>query len=435
MYRGISKYLPARIASAFLLLLIPGCISSENAENDTRVDHVISQEGENGPLPLGINGSVWGKGVTGKPVAIPGGVAILSEEGVFALDGTSGDELWRYVAPGSKAFFSTDGSQVVIGNANLDGEESNGIVLDSNSGEVEGAIDMQGDTFSNEKGPVQVFSEFGYGYRLNERRDQLQALSFEGGQELWRTPDPFQCNYYSDLEVYFGDAIASEDLVFANFACAEGATTDGGPSGDEGRRTSGVLALDALDGSEVWRVEEDIKEDVLSARSKFSLSSDGGALIQNRVGLKNDEGFNEESRVFDLENGEEIFTDKNSANSLIDFDVQRESAVIYAREEHAYFRVSTDGTKRDRAQVPAECSVRILEDEAAVLENGILTGCEDSVGTMNEVRWLEWGSDDPGAEVDLGVEYDALTEVIAVPGAVVVAYERDGEPAGVVGLS
>lgn len=420
------------------IVITSGCVISSGEDGDADVEHVLTREGEDRSFPDEAGGVTWKSEVGGTPEPISGGVSIVHEGSLVAMDGYNGSELWRYRNPeaNSDFFFSSDRDQVAIypthGSGNSDDAEKSrsGVLVNTRSGKSEGAVRTRANSASDGKGyPGAQFSEFDDEYRLAEWHDQLQVLSLENGDEVWRD-DSVACAEESELDPFLGNSVVSESVIFVNFTCAEHVTAEG-VRADDGSRVSGVLALDFADGSEIWRVEEEGPEDIVSARSEISLSSDGYFLLQNRTGV-GEEGADEESRVLSVENGEEIFSD---GRRLIDFDSKREQAVLYEREENTYLRVSRDGEEQHRAEITDGCSIGPLYDEAVALENGVLAVCAGTAGSREAVHWSEWDGDDSSAEVDLGVEYDELTDIVAAPGAVVIAYERDGEPAGAVGLS
>lgn len=410
-----------------LIIFVSGCAPVGELQEGIQTDHETAREGKEREYPEKADQVNWKSGATGQLESIPEGVAVASDAKVVALDGENGNQLWRYgrLDGGIQAHVSHPTGEVFVApEAENEDGTTDLFVIDSSTGAIE----------NNFQSSLELnnYSLIGGGFGYSAAMDQVSAYSLASEEEVWRTADTFQCELGSDLDSMFGDFAYTGDVVVASFVCAENISQERGVVGDDGSQSSGVLAVDAVDGDELWRVEEEGDEDILDAGASLSLNLSQDFVLQNRVGVGAEGGLDQSARVLDLRDGEEKFSHEGR---LIGFNAEGGGSVVYDSSSDAFKRLDYQGVEESKAEVPGGCSIGLLDERSVALDDGVLFGCEGPGGVIEELRWLSWEENGSDGLVDLAVEYDEISEVVAVPGSVVAAYARDGEQVGVVGIS
>ncbi|GAA1444439.1 hypothetical protein [Nocardiopsis tropica] len=367
------------------------------------------------------------------------GALVVLDDGVVALDGATGEELWSYRLPYADgvAGGAVDGAAYVTYTEAPEGDAAGPadpvtVLLDPGTGEVAGR-------FALSEEDREEYAGWNAGLRLRWDGPALSGRSVDGREELWsHTPAgvPGQDCLGDEARM------AGDRVVFVH-ACL---VPEGGGAG-----AYAVVGLDAGDGTEVWRHEWETAE---GEKVPFlSVPPTGGGdpvVLLTRWG-----GARHHPPAFlDLDSGEEVAALPEQAResehvSVFEDDVllaDTGGAVVrvddWTEEEVLRVRVLGTGTAEVTDYVlgsGAEGVVLPLAD-AVLLPRMAWTGL--SSGTVPDLMVVPFGDSvtEEGAEgVPVGVrdprgrEYDYKSlDLVAVPGAVAVHAEGADRVEGLV---
>ncbi|MFE1396193.1 PQQ-binding-like beta-propeller repeat protein [Nocardiopsis alba] len=239
-------------AVAVVLLSISACSLSD-------------PEGEPGKLeipeyPEAVSGVGWewrapeGTEITVLP--IPVGVAVLDGEGVTALSGTTGEELWEHHEPGGEVVgrVSDDGDRLSLHVEDSEEGRVRMLLLDAVTGELltealfepdeESTADLR-DSSTPVRGALNSSTEDLWFVREG---DTVYARDLEQGDERWSVSLGEECEDQGSV----GDMAIVEGAVVVSSTCHGGEDELYVESADFSSR---LIALDAESGEELWRDE------------------------------------------------------------------------------------------------------------------------------------------------------------------------------------
>lgn len=432
-----------------------------------------------GPLgeELVVPGSVSGVGWTWQPPegsrfyrlyrGVAGVVAAL-DDGVVAVHGGTGEELWRFRRPGGvvASGVTPDGEAVVVAFREERPWRAGGrmLVLDAATGEIRHDHEFP---LSGEGGAGRPAEELAAlpevrlltsAVRVQPDSTDLVGYALESNEEVWRFSVPSGCTHGPATSAGDGwGALFHPDLVVVPLVCVPGVDDVGeiGP-GTDPDTSSLVVALDAGTGREVWRYEN--TEDAGDTSPDLRASVDGTVLtIAEQFTEDTEYPLSGDGRILDLATGEVLVASvREVADGRDVFQVDGMArtltyAGVLGEGEDAtveYGRLSFDGEVLASAVLPEGVAgrgrgyygpIRNNFDHrttAAVLEDGIVLLTCDRKCREGDARIqgtvLPWDGSGPEENVPLTDHLDPWKPFesdvqLPVPGAVVV-YQADHDP-------
>jgi len=369
------------------------------------------------------------------------GALVGLDDGMVALDGATGGELWSYRLPYADDVVSgaVDGTAYVTytdepGDGRSEPEDPVTVLLDEGTGEVTGRFALS----EEERDSYETWNA---DLRLRWDGGALSGWSVDGGEELWtHTPGTVPGRTcFGDRTLLSGDravhvhaCLASEEPLDA---VAFRELLD---SGDiEG--TYAVVGLDAADGAEAWRHEWEAEPSERVPGLRVPPEGDGGPVVQVDRGGS---GVDPLPEFLDLDTGEEVAVLPDQAR-----DTERQTAsedeVLSAGTRGALV-LADDWTDRGvaRAAVLGPVTTEVTDHFVGSGGKEIVVPLADAVlfpriawtdlssGTVPDLMVVPLGDSvtEAGAEsVPVGVrdghgrEYDYTSlGLVTVPGAVIV---------------
>ena len=387
-------------------------------------------------------------------VAAGAGLVVRIGDGLVAVDGEAGEQLWHYRRSGALAerlLASVDGGTVMVLFA--DGREEGAsagryAVLDAHTGRVR-SEGVRPEPLRDASSQVDLFED---GYVRGDGSSYLTGHSFDSAEETWRLGSPEGCE-----DANTGRTGARSVVVVVHL-CAETWDTD-----------SRVVAvgLDPVDGSEVWRYErgtgrgiQEIKDRGLFTEVRTSGDGDAVALVWESPG---DEGPEGRTAVLDQADGTVIAEGIEEALHRLDRGSDRVS-----RQPNNGFTAEGYLVSSDRSEPPVEYTWNPFDggepmrtapldqqgdSELPLLRAG--AALRDMLVTTEPLYWRDggafagpasltvhgapWGGGEPW-ETEVGfdmhedapvTEWPESTPLLRVPGALAVVH---GGATSVVGL-
>ncbi|MBQ1083519.1 PQQ-binding-like beta-propeller repeat protein [Nocardiopsis sp. B62] len=250
------------------------------------------------PVPDSVSGIGWvweaPEGDHVSRAATAGeGLVVLIGDGVVALNGETGEELWHHRRPGSvtaQLFTSADGATVMLsflpGAGSLDGGALF-VALDAHTGQVRAQDVLPVNIF----GRVPRIDLFDDGYVAHAAGGALTGMDPESFARTWRFQAPEECRTED-----FTSSAGGRDVVATLYECVEPEV--------EGSEIV-ILGLDPADGSEVWRHESSTSrtyEEVHGYHAEVALrtGTDGAVMALHWNSFENEA---QESVVLDQADG------------------------------------------------------------------------------------------------------------------------------------
>ena len=200
-------------------------------------------------VPGSVSGIGWtwqspeGEHVRGA-VAAGAGLVVRVGDGVFALDGRTGEELWHHRRPGADSvqlFAAADGGTVMVSFRDGAGGPLTArfTALDAHTGEVRAQTVRETGMF----GHVRRFDLFEAGYVTQTTERTITGYAPDSFTEAWRFEPPEGCP--------LGEMAERAGMLDVAVVAYECAVEQDGPA------EISVVGLDPADGSEVWRYEHE----------------------------------------------------------------------------------------------------------------------------------------------------------------------------------
>ncbi|WP_150250419.1 PQQ-binding-like beta-propeller repeat protein [Nocardiopsis deserti] len=226
--------------------------------------------------------------------AIPSGVVVSVSDGVIALRGDTGEEIWSYRRVGSTVSGSNvtpNGESVAVsyeadGESGADTAKHNVIVLDSLTGEITSEqvtdftlVDSITPDVSLLEPKPERLGLLTQDHRLTLGRNgednlTLRAIGLSSGEEEWEQYDVFQPNNQGQ-EFLPGELATTEDTVIVTGNFADPAETMSDLDAVQ-KHTAVIMGLDSESGEEVWRVEHELDAPVTYRDIELSTYPDSG---------------------------------------------------------------------------------------------------------------------------------------------------------------
>ncbi|WP_152487014.1 outer membrane protein assembly factor BamB family protein [Nocardiopsis halotolerans] len=259
-------------ASAVLITLIVGCQSADPANEDI-LHQVSNSPTERIPVPENITRVGWeweaaeNSSITDTH-SFKGGVVVSLNDGVVALQGDTGEEIWHYRRPGQKLNSSgvtPDGSLVVLTYSQENSNSLDLLVLESSTGEINSDRTAVIDESSRETHTLLAamphLTDFGLLTNTNrvsyshssEEGLRLRSFDLTTGEEAWE-----MSNIASKPSFSPGPFITSEETVVL-----VGTSETPEP-------TATLIGVDAMSGEELWREEYPVATPVSPSSIRLS---------------------------------------------------------------------------------------------------------------------------------------------------------------------
>lgn len=427
-------------------LFLSSCSSPEAREADGGgLDHRVHEgEGRSLSKVSSVSEVAWEWTVPDEDVnlaeVLPGtaGPVMVISDGVIALDGETGEELWHYrmESGGVQGAWSTpEGREVLVTVSG--GAEDAAVLLDAGTGELIAEFET-GVPGGTDRTAV-VTSHTGV-IPPDRPDDPVSAFSLGEGGSAWTYEPPER---EGSAGVIVEDVFRAGDTVVVTAAYNDGSTD--GAAIDQGML---VVGLDGETGESLWEVEQEFTADMRHV-PEYKVSPSEEVLFLG-VGAEQRHEF-----LLDPATGEEIpgelYRDRSDRHpvALLD-DGYVDMAVDYEQDVVEYRHMSFAG--EELAQVSARLRAADREDTPDLaLEVGLLrldyVGDEELARGPVTAEFVEWGAEEEPQPLRLGMtaneEWWQQPDVsgaidppvmVSVPGAVVVTEQNRG-PWTVVGLN
>lgn len=355
------------------------------------------------------------------------GVVVLTADGVHALSGVSGEELWSYRDRGRSLVSEvTDSGQYVVLH---DEENSRTTLLETASGRVlhEFKSDLSGVKYTREHDRLHLESALGgiSGENWTVRwEDSVSSYDLSTGEPVWSVPNVPHCPHVGQVD----DLAVGSDVVLAATTCFEQPEGEESVASTVGQDfTSELVGLSSDSGEELWRIEHSVGRMPLDSLERSISPRPGGLVaIDFRYGGLGDS-------ILDIGRREVTHLD---TGSLLWSSPDGSRFSVWDTETGAYRIEDLAGN----AERESERDLVSMNDD--IVKDGHRVGLEG--GVLHLESWMDSASVPEGFARFEGFEDSAvltwedavglsIADAISVPGAVAVAYVADGR-AGVMGL-
>ncbi|WP_247666063.1 PQQ-binding-like beta-propeller repeat protein [Nocardiopsis sp. B62] len=355
------------------------------------------------------------------------GIAVLTADGVHALSGESGEELWSYRDRGQSLVseVTDSGEHVVL----YDKDTSRTTLMEMATGRVshEFESDLSGVEYTREHEPFHLESALrgisGETW-IVRWEDSVSSYELSTGEPLWSVPNVPDCSDAGQVD----SLTVQTDVVVAATTCFEQ------PEGEESVAwtvgqdfTSELVGLSPDTGEELWRVEHSIGRMPHESLER-TISSRPGGLVHTDFHYR---GIGDS--LLDIKDGAAIHLDTGE--------------LVWTSPDGTRLGVWDTETGQYRIEDLSGNVERVLERQVVSMKENMVVeghrvGLEEGVLYLED--WMEDASDPEGFARFEGLEdsvvltWDdavglSVINAISVPGAVAVAYVADGQ-AGVMGL-
>lgn len=418
----------SRVALTFVLILSVGC-SVEDVQHKT-----VDSAPENLEYPASVSEVAWewrppgGSGLLFvRPV--PTGALIFHGDGVVALAGDSGEEVWKYRVKGSKIVGDvSDSREYVSLHVSDEGEgKIEMVVLDSGTGEIVHQYSIDHETLAAS----------GDGVIWDQIRPSLSAVTEEawftstdtgGGvtarelgtdEILWSVEAPLECEETRTVDSVF----AWDETVLLALTCFVNSDSPGhGSMDDQIEFVSSLIALDTDDGSELWR-EEGLfgRHPDDSILRDFTTFENGLVLVRYP--------YSDTGKVLDVSTGEVVTMQDRRIPVWASDDGSRIG--VWDRYVENYWIIDLEGeTQNQLSGRSAPVHESTLSDPGLGLEQGVFHADSDLLESGEVARF-------DGFESSFSLHRDRSVVhplVRLVPGAVVLTYLAEGDERYAIGL-
>lgn len=417
-----------------LLPLLSSCSLMPGALQESEIDHVVYQ-GSAEPLEVPQNltsvGWDWEAPEETDIVDVrpfPLGVVVTVSDGVVALQGDTGEELWRYRRVGeavTDANVTTSGERVALAYP-VDVEDEAAVapnevvLLDSATGEelgshtedftAEAALPTNVTTLSpmpEHLGLLSDSSRIVY-RKLDDQRTGVYSLDLETGDESWSLTD-LQGEGQAGRDFHPKGVVASGDTIIlsGNFMDED---IDSLPEiSEEQEHTVVLLGLDADSGEELWRHELDMDAPIDLHPVRLGVQLTSGAVIAEARGV--------DEWILDPASGERLTEEGFFSEREVDVIGALENSVVTEQwlvddEEFEYSYTDFSGDVHTTFRTPGSArrmgSVFVLPLEGAIVwldVNQTNTSLDPEEAAWDEARLV---IDEAGESrvIDLGVQVE-----------------------------
>lgn len=354
---------------------------------------------------------------------------VFLDNGVVALAGETGEELWTYRDTGRELLgaVTDNGSYVVL----HDEEGSWTVVLEKDTGRVayEYTVDLSeldhDWIFSSWNLNVALSGVTGGTWVLADSPDSVSSFELDTGETLWATEDVPNCPH----EGWVDDLIAWDEVVVAATTCFEQPEGEDSVAMTVGREfTSEFVGLNPETGEELWRVEHSVGEMPYDSLERELVPRPDG-LVLIRHAFPHKWGIS----LFDVEAGEAT---NLKGTELLWTSPDGSMMGLWDTETGEYRVQDRSGNVErtlDRGDV-AMSSDLVSDGHRVGLADGVLYLGEYSESPSGPEGFGRFEGADGSAVLTLDTEGGmTVHDAISVPGAVVVHYDA-AERESVMGL-
>ncbi|MEV8162515.1 hypothetical protein AB0P34_17980 [Nocardiopsis alba] len=403
----------------------------------------------------------------------PAGPIVMHEDGVSALDGSDGTEIWSYRvndlrAPSSRSDsirvgVTSDREYTVLAwHPRETVEYVNMAVLESGSGEL---IDeyrfspAEEEADDGARPPLPSLERLSTDTWLEPDGDGFAALSIFTGEKKWEyIPNPgcrILYNYYHENFEDFSVLIGTDTLVFGRY-CGED------PNGE--LVFGDLIALDTVNGEEKWKIE---------GRASLETSETSMEYNDLKVGIKSmwepdymtavtDKGNSllevESGRVI-IDNTREIFPESPSSSGVLDANEKRVIDMVRSIDDTPLALTTADTSSGEiesttllpgsyfshHLTLPANINSSSARSNIIPMGDGVLTtactnNCEDTteINHTDSVIFTPSSAQEDENIIDLPLASDASAQkehtLMKSPGSIIAYTTSDGKIPEIIGL-
>ena len=357
------------------------------------------------------------------------GVLVLLDEGVVALSGETGEELWSYRDRGQDHGFIADvtsnGEYVVI----YDEETYESIILERDTGQIaqEYTLDLDEIDYTQEfsANPLEIALTGVSGDTWTVRwEDSVASYDLSSGDVVWAVSDVPNCSGGGQVD----GLSVQDDVVIAATTCFDQPEDRDSVASTVGWDfTSELVGLDPENGEELWRVEHSVGRMPFDSMERSISYRSGGFVYID---------FNYKSLGYSLLDVEAREATHLGSRELLWSSPDGESLGLWDPERREY-QVQDRSGEVERTMRPdlEPMSGDILADGHQVgLEDGILHLEENVLDAPVDSGFARFDGFDGSSVLTWdGEDSMSINSARSVPGAVAVSYSVDGDR-GVMGL-
>ncbi|NKZ01667.1 hypothetical protein [Nocardiopsis alborubida] len=442
---------------AALVLFASACTAGFATEHTTASDPVGSIDIPRTITEVGWNWEAPEDIVVNAVHTIPSGVVVSVSDGVIALRGDTGEELWSYRRTGTTASGSNvtpNGESVAVSYLDETDTESETettkhdvVVLDSFTGEITSEqvtdftlVNSVPHNISLLEPTPERLGLLTQDHRLalgrNSENDlTLRAIGLSSGEEEWEQYQVFQPNDQGQ-EFLPGELVTAEDTVIVTGSFADPTETMSDLDAIQ-RHTAVIMGLDAGSGEEVWRVEHELDAPVTYRDIELSTYPGSGIVAAVMEGpgyfeqwlLDPATGNSVADNVFTL-SGPDVISISQSGYATVKTD--------HEAETDTYTRMDFSGNLEEKITVEG-AGVRIPRNFILPMDSSVArlnVGPTDDGWKPATIEVFDWQDSTDPHVIDLGIDVHRdprveegarplfgvapPTDMILAPGAIVV---------------
>lgn len=356
------------------------------------------------------------------------GVLVLMPDGVVALSGVTGEELWSYRDRGQELTIEVTGNGDYVTLYNRDENET--VVLAKAAGEVMHIYDINLDeidythTFGPDSLRPALHGITGDAW-IVRWEDSVNSYDLSTGEPLWSVPDVPNCSDVGQV----GDLSVRNEVVVAATTCFEHPEDKESVAWTVGWDfTSELVGLSPETGEELWRVEHSIGRMPIDSLDRGIASRPGGLIYVDYP-----ESYDLGISLIDIDAGEATYLE---GQSLLWTSPDGSRLGLWDTETGEY-RIQDRSGHVERTldrEIVSMGEDMVTDGRRVGLEGGVLYLGDEMEDASSPEGFARFEGFD-GSVTFTWDEAESLsvTDALSVPGAVAVAYRADGEP-GVMGL-
>lgn len=220
--------------------------------------------------------------------SVPVGALMFHGDGVVALAGDSGEEVWKYRVKGSKVVGDVSDNQKFVA-LHVDAEDEGQVemvILDSSTGEIlhqypvdHGANPVSGGgvIWHQIRPALSAVTEEAW-FTSTETGEVVTARELGTDENLWSVESPLECEESRTVDSVFA---WDETVVLALTCFVDSEYPGAGSMNDQVEFVSALIGLDSNDGSELWREEGLVgRHPDDSIEREFTTFEDGMVLVR-----------------------------------------------------------------------------------------------------------------------------------------------------------